>query len=418
MKKIITRAITISVATAIVLSGCGIRRDILQDDETVVESSVVATTETLEEDVVEATVETSSAEEDSTEDADVEAETYIPPTTTPGEYDSPELMEGDKLSEEELKQLQEYFSRVDNYGFTLSSYKTPDEIDWYEVFNCEGAGIDNCEFSKEALYEFMDIKGYDHDSMYIASEDKYEGLSAISGKDVKAFVESKTGIKDFDPTELKYYTYIEREDVLFRFADPFIYDNEITCLEGVRNNGSVQVVIKFDDGSRFDRRITLVETGDTGNPYHFYSNRQLWEKDADEIVGVKDYETDEMLACSVNKESNGVILKPVRDSVVCGYAEALIDKTGLDTFNKVKEIALCDVNADGHKDTIAILKFGDDTVPVLCLGDYESWGVTYCAEAKSDVTEWLIDNVGDMKADNVISYISEHQDELKSIIDK
>lgn len=406
MKKGIIKTIVSMMVTASILTGCASHRDLVQEDEVEIEKTVEDVSETATQEEIEENVK---------EVLYKKAEVYIPPQTTPGEYASAVLMEGEELSEEELQQLQFFFSSVENYGFTLSSYETPDGIDWYEVFNCEGAGIANCEFSKEALYEFMDIKGYDHEAMYIASEDRYEGLSAISGKDVKAFVEAKTGITDFDLNRINFYTYIEREDVLFRFADPFIYDDEITCLQGVKNDDRIQVVIGFSDKTRLNRRITLEKTGDLENPYRFCSNRQLWEESADEIIGVKDYETDEILACSVNNKSNGVILKPVRDNIVCGYAKALINETDSREFSYIVEAALRDVDGDGLKDTIAILSFGDDIIPIVCLGDHESWGVIYCAEAKNDVTEWLIDNVSDITADNVIKYILEHQEEFDDV---
>lgn len=155
-------------------------------------------------------------------------------------------MEGDELSEEELEQIREYLSIVDN-----------------------------CDYSKEALYEFMDINGYDHDAMYIASEDCYEGLAAISGKDVKAYVEAKTGITDFDLSVLDGYTYVESEDVLFGFVDPFICEDDIICIDGVRNGNLVQVDIHFESQFYSDKRLTLIETGDSGNPYLFYSSMQL-----------------------------------------------------------------------------------------------------------------------------------------------
>ena len=93
----------------------------------------------------------------------------------------------------------------------------------------------------------------------------------------------------------------------------------------------------------------------------------------------------------------------------------MIDETDLGDFNYIAEVVLCDVNGDNLRDTIAILAFGDDIIPVLCMGDHENWGVTYCAEAKSAVTEWLIDNVRDITADNVIKYILEHQEELDDV---
>ena len=404
MKKRFMSAVACTMAATIVLSGCNVQKSIDSIDESVVEMSKE---EATEEASIDASVEAS------TEVSVVEAEKYIPPTTTPGEYDSPELLEGEVLSDEELEQLREYFSNIENYGFTLSSYETPTDINWIDVFEC-GAGIKDCDYSKDALNQYFSTSDSDYSQLYIPELDDYEGLKALSGKDVKAFVESKTGITDFDISILNNFYYIESEDVLFSFVDPFIYEDNITCVAGAKNGNTVQVVIQFSEDGRYDRRITLEETGDSANPYHFCSNRQLWEKSADDIIVVEDQETGEKLACSVNNKSKGVVLKPVRNNVVCSYAKALINETDSREFSSIREVVLRDVDGDGLSDTIAILTFGDDVVPVLCMGDHENWGVTYCSEAKSAVTKWLSDNVSDMTADNVISFILEHQDELKS----
>ena len=425
MKKAEIKAI-VGLLAILILPGCAFQKNTVQIDGAVIEVAEETATDASEADTKQETHEEAQEEvqtetqEETRENANKvipeKAEAYIPPQTIPGEYASDELMEGEELSEEELQQLQDFFSEVENYGFTLSSYETPEDIDWYYVFNWEGAGIPDCEYSKEALYEFMDIRGYDHDNMYVASEGIYEGLSAISGKDVKAFVEAKTGIQDFDLNNIGFYTYIEREDVLFRFSDPFIYEDAVTCLQGVKKDDRVQVNVSFWDDTRFDRRITLEKTGDADNPYRFLSNRQLWEKEADDIIVIKDSETDETFACSVNNKSNGVILKPVQDNVVCGAVRAWLDENSFSDYSYIVEAVICDVNGDGHKDTVAILVFGDDIVPVLSMGkDDEGWRMVYGAEAKSSVSEWLIENVSDITADNVISYILEHQDEFMEI---
>ena len=407
----------------LVLPGCAFQKDSVQEEETVIEvvEEIQDATDALEEDTQEDTQE--EVQEEIRENANKvipeRAEAYIPPQTIPGEYASDELMEGEELSEEELQQLQDFFSDIENYGFTVSPYETPEDIVWYYVFNWEGAGIPNCDYSKELLDEYFSIHNPENDYsiFYIPEYDTYEGLKALSGKDVKAFVERKTGITDFDLSLMSSsYTYFDSEDVFFAFVDPFVYENDITCLEGVKKDNIVQVVISFNDNHSCDSRITLEKTGDVDNPYHFISNRQLWEKKADEIIVIKDSETDETFACSVNYKSNGAILKPVINNATWGDAVALIDDKDLSDFSYIVEAVFCDVDGDGIKDTIAILAFGEDVVPVLCMGSYEYLGVPYYFDkSKSSVTEWLIENVSDINADNVIAYILWHQDEFKKI---
>ena len=93
---------------------------------------------------------------------------------------------------------------------------------------------------------------------------------------------------------------------------------------------------------------------------------------------------------------------------------AHIDDKDTRKFSNLKEAVLFDIDGDGLRDTIAILECGDELVPIVCMGEYESWGVTYCKKADYSAAEELINNVSDMTAKNVVAYYRGNQDENTS----
>ena len=51
---------------------------------------------------------------------------------------------------------------------------------------------------------------------------------------------------------------------------------------------------------------------------------------------------------------------------------AHIDDKDTRKFSNLKEAVLFDIDGDGLRDTIAILECGDELVPIVCMGEYES----------------------------------------------
>ncbi|RKM55116.1 hypothetical protein D6853_10280 [Butyrivibrio sp. X503] len=209
--------------------------------------------------------------------------------------------------------------------------------------------------------------------------------------------------KDIDNEELsKYETYSKEE---------------ITCIKGVKKDNLVQVVIEFVDSTKYNRRITLLATNDLDNPYQFYSNRQLWEEKADKIIEATDYDTNEKITCGVITDYGewGPEIDEIEDNAVKNYI--VLEPPIGDTLQckEVKEIAFCDINSDGIKDMIVILVYGDETIAVLCGGGQDKNGDFVYYEWKYGFTSWLSSNVSEITADNVISYIKDHQDEMKKI---
>lgn len=420
MKKIKPRILAAGViVTATVLSGCDSAQLSLGSDEADTEESVEDVSEEENDATSDNSIEevskddeedtTDDSTEDSSEDESEDDSNETSSNKSTGElsdYDSAELMDGDKLSIEEVESIANYLNQMDNYGFTLSSYKDAEEINWGYVF-AYGAGIENCEYSQEAV------------DAYLEASDEYDSveydLMALSGDDVRAFVESKTGITDFDLSSVAGFVYVEEYDIMFtQYSDACIPD--VSCEEGVKNGNLIQIVLH----SGFDfnnRRLTLEETGDPDNLYQFVSCRELWEENAVKIIDAPIYQNSGTVTCAVISTNQGLKAEIIVDNAVTctaslGFRQS--EDVDIEQYSDVLEIEFWDVDSDGIGDMVAILSDGDSSIAILCMGYSNEWSEGY-AVGEAKVTEWLSENVDDMTADDVISYILDHQDEFEAL---
>ncbi|MCR5772941.1 MAG: hypothetical protein K6G87_17090, partial [Butyrivibrio sp.] len=169
LKRGFCKFILTAVVTTTFLSGCNSAQLRLNsDDDTTTEESSEDTSEDKDDVSPDNSAEDTSKDDESdktdasTQDtSDDNAEDDSPKTSSAqsieelSDYDSAETMEGDELSGAELEKLEEYLNQVDNYGFTLASYKNADQIDWGDVL-AYGAGIENCDYSQEAVDAYLE----------------------------------------------------------------------------------------------------------------------------------------------------------------------------------------------------------------------------------------------------------------------
>lgn len=325
-----------AIMSVVVLSGCSnIQLNYDIDGNTVSEetkeTAIEASTAEVEKEDAEATskssVEDKVANESESEDVSVDVSNDI------SGYDSAEMMDGEALTEDELKSFQDYFNQADNYILTIPNYRTPDMIN-------------------------------------------VDGVTADADRP------------------------------------------EIVCLEGVKKDNMIQVVVSYSESTRYKRRVTLVETGDSDQPYQFYSCRQLWEEAMDKIIEAPVYGTDETETCGVITKYDAwtTEIDIIEDNAVSSIV-SLSPYVGAENVasDEVKEIAFCDIDNDGENNLIAICVYGNETRAILCGGHRDQNGIMKYTEWKEGYSIWLGEKVSDLTADNVINYILEHQDELNNI---
>lgn len=442
MKKKIIKTISGAMAAAIILSGCNSAQlkfdsedeeavedsgeadsENESDEESTNESEEASTKETEDEETEakESDADSSADASDVASDADEESDSAKKDNDNDSkkktdesefeditDYDSTIMLDGEELTEDELSDIQDFLNQHENNGFVATSYRTPDKANWNEVFY-GGAGIENCDFPDEALDAYLDAIGED----FV----EYD-LIALSGDDVRSYVESKTGITDFDISLLGGFTYIEEYDILFDQVSDTNHVN-IVCEEGIRRDDLIQVLVYGEMQMVGElgayRRISLIETGDSDNPYMFYSNRELWEDYADSVIEASVYGTDETITCATSGTAYGPDIAIIEDNAVKDIIYPRLSDIDLSDFNDVKEIAFCDINGDDLTDMVLILSDGDDTVAVVCDAHEYYEGYIEYSQGSSAVTIWLSDNVKKLTADNVIEYILNHQDEYNEL---
>ena len=63
-----------------------------------------------------------------------------------------------ELTSEELRKFTQWINQVNNYGFLLSEYTQPQDVDLSQVFYI-GAGIENTSLSEEEEAAYLKITG-------------------------------------------------------------------------------------------------------------------------------------------------------------------------------------------------------------------------------------------------------------------
>lgn len=228
-------------------------------------------------------------------------------------------------------------------------------------------------------------------------------------------MEDKTGITDFDASLISDFVYVEEYDIFFSQVSD-CYMKDVRCEAGVRNGDVLQIIFHVGFQTN-NRHLTIEATGDSDNPYRFFSNRELWEENAVKVIDATIYQNTGTITCAVVDSDEGPDIEIIVDNAVACVAHPWFrdsEDINIEQYSDVVEVEFWDVDDDGVADMIVILSDGDDSVAVLCKGYVNQWSEGY-TEPKAEVTKWLSENVSDMTADNAISYILDHKDEFNDI---
>nr|WP_297769474.1 hypothetical protein [uncultured Butyrivibrio sp.] len=340
----------------------------------------------------------------------ISADEYVVLRETIFGYDREGMMEGEELTKSELKDYEAFLERDGYVGFTFTTYRQPEDVNWGSVLY-GGAGIDTDDYSVEAKDAYLKAIGEE----YV----EYD-LAAYKGDDVRADIERKTGLVNFDLKKIRGLVYVEEYDMCFlEYSD--VTNLNVTILKGVKNGPVVQLVIEGRYGEPATR-LTLIGTGDSANPFHFYSNRQLWEEEYGNKTFLAPVDgSDEMVEYVVSSSVNVhdgctrphiQIIEGNEAGKTVGTWMENVDLAGYE----IKEVLFCEVNGDDIGDAILILDDGSDTIAVVSRGKKNEYGSSYYYCDKYTTTEWLGKNIKNLTATRVLKYIKSHQDEYKELI--
>ncbi len=192
----------------------------------------------------------SDALEDEAEEPVEAAVSNEPSKTVNAEQPDDSVLEipegGRRLTEEELAEYTEWVRDFSNYGFLLSEWQVPTEIDLFEVFY-NGAGISH-EGTDEQKQAYLDRYG---------QEEIYTDFWVMNKSDVNVFLLEKVGLT-YDELLAKGNT--ELEEIYYPEFDCFCLEAGDTnycmleCTDGVVNEeGTIVTLIFQSDDMRVEK---------------------------------------------------------------------------------------------------------------------------------------------------------------------
>lgn len=163
---------------------------------------------------------------------------------------------GRRLTEAELQEYTEWVQEKSNYGFLLSDWENPTQINLFEVFY-SGAGISHAG-TEEQIQAFLNRYG---------QEELYTDFRVIDRADMNVFLAEKVGLS-YDALLAKGNTSIE--GIFYPETDSFCLETGdtnycmFTCMDGVLNEEGTIVTLYFEGDywvSKCEAKVNIV--GDT-----------------------------------------------------------------------------------------------------------------------------------------------------------
>lgn len=220
------------------------------------------------------TVEESSMPQESSVNDPTESSSAEPADETPAESlteSSPEENSSEdaaadetELTEEEQTFFTDYIQDKENYGFLLSEYDAPEDVNLFEVLY-SGAGFGEWIPEEDrALYLNK-----------VQQDEIYTDCQKMSRQDIDDFLQRKLGLGLADMTVPLEMVYLEETDAYYNEAGDTNYI-PFACTGGTRQGDTYTLrftpAADWAMGSGGDRETVLVKTEDG---YRFVSNRIL-----------------------------------------------------------------------------------------------------------------------------------------------
>ena len=168
-----------------------------------------------------------------------------------------------ELTQEEMDLFTQFIHRMDAYGFVLSEYTGPSEVDLGEVFY-SGAGFQKT-LSEEEI------------AAYLAAcnqEELYTDCVKITRSDVEKLLEERLGISLSDTDDEKIVLYIPEFDAYYHECGDTNY-MEFSCVGGLANGNVYTLEFKagMDWNYIYSDVQTILEKTESG--YRFIANQSL-----------------------------------------------------------------------------------------------------------------------------------------------
>lgn len=167
------------------------------------------------------------------------------------------------LTQQELSNFTAYLNDQSNYGFLLSTYTKPAEIDLNEVLYT-GAGL----WGQSSSISQQEEKDY---LAYVKMDELWGDLMKLSTKQLDTFLLEKTGLKLSGFTGSFKWVYFKQYDAYFRQVSDTNY-SQFRCVSGTKQGDTYVIMCQqaSEYGQRVDKcQVTLKKNG---GKYLFYAN--------------------------------------------------------------------------------------------------------------------------------------------------
>lgn len=213
----------------------------------------------------------------------------------------------EELSDEELDFFTDFLNKSENYGFLLSEYAAPTDVDLNEVFYC-GAGISTWELMDEEMAAYEQEIGWPIET----------DVERLTTGQIDEFLLEKTGYSLNEMGRPLEWVYLEQYDVYVSQHGDTNYQS-CTCISGKRTAGDVYEIRYQPEYGENDGIVTLRKDG--GN-YIFISNRKVYDPD---LSGLSE---DVIKQLEVFAENKDIWNMPDYDPQTFAYAVYDLDNDG------------------------------------------------------------------------------------------
>jgi hypothetical protein len=323
-----------------------------------------------------------------------------------------------KLSEEECKELQNYINDIGNYGFLLSVYEKPQDLNAEQVF-FTGAGLELMTPTEEEREAYMEETG----------EEDTVNLFGMGAQQVSDYLQYKAGVSLDELTNQPGWTYLEDYDTYYQChgdEETNICEFEVTDAAVQGDYYRVHYRARRFAGDLDGWHIPVYEAilKRNGDNYRFCANR-LWLEKGLLLAPYCEAETEsfgKVKFCAYKpdwdaSENADVDFCFVRDSdVLCrlaGMDSRNIRKDRI--FRDVKAVDLGDYDGDGTKEIVTICEYeitgeGRQDGREARIYRFDEDGIPCLDE---ELTAKINDSVSELSLSGIAHYIKNGKDREK-----
>lgn len=272
------------------------------------------------------------------------------------------------LTDGELQAFTDYINEGDdrgNYGFLLSVYETPADIDLNQVFY-NGAGIAETPLSESEAKEYLAVTG---------QEEIYTDITRIESEKMDAFLLEKTGLTYEEMNHPLDWTYLETYHIYCAEHGDTNYQ-AFTCVAGSTADEKT-FVLRFQPDLSYlggdmvsgyyqpDYELVVEKSGDG---YRFLSNRIVTEEGQikEQTFPVTVAEYGDVTFASYEPDYDSAPQADVTFMLLSGQGEIIQTLSGVyenniraaaESYEGVEAVTFPDYNGDGYMDAVTITNY-------------------------------------------------------------